>query len=311
MGISFSRRLLRRNSGEHGEAAGKKEKIHWGIFIETLAKTKAKPGQSVLESLFKGIKRQSGAEEIWAAHSWDNLDSRFASIRTSTAGQKYKAASERRSSLLEKFHFLNSHRLREQAERVLKHLLFLYPHEPDFRDMKYNFDEERAREIISHHFSSNVAPAEMTVPELTKEEEALVRTWIAAGAKITAKHPEAAYDLAIGLQFMDADEASLHFARMAQNGLSAGVGPDWLAAELMLKLKRYVELLELLEHLEIKYGDDPETAFAAAYLRAQALKALGESATAVEILRSIVHVRPNYRSVGHLMKEWNVGAAAV
>ena len=64
---------------------------------------------------------------------------------------------------------------------------------------------------------------------------------------------------------------------------------------------------EAVNHLEIKYVDDPETTFAVAYLRAQCLRELGQEAAALETLRSLVRVRPNYRSAHALILEWADG----
>jgi hypothetical protein len=60
--------------------------------------------------------------------------------------------------------------------------------------------------------------------------------------------------------------------------------------------------------MEIKYISDPETTFAVSYLRAQALQGLGQHGSALEIMQSIVRVRPNYRSAHSLILEWTEGA---
>jgi len=59
------------------------------------------------------------------------------------------------------------------------------------------------------------------------------------------------------------------------------------------------DLLEHLQVLESRFLSDPKPPSPFAYLRAQCMKALGQSAAACEILRSIVQVRPNYRSANH------------
>jgi tetratricopeptide (TPR) repeat protein len=84
---------------------------------------------------------------------------------------------------------------------------------------------------------------------------------------------------------------------------------DWLRAELLVHARRFVEGLEHLKHLEVRYVDDPETSFAVSYLKAQCLQELGQKDAALEILKSIVRVRPNYRSAHALIQEWTEGAS--
>jgi hypothetical protein len=137
-------------------------------------------------------------------------------------------------------------------------------------------------------------------------ENELLTIWETETKSLATANPAWAADLAMMFFFVDAPQAALSVIEVAPTG----VGPDWLTAELMLKRRQYVDLLEHLHSLEIRYVKDTETAFGVAYLRAQALQALGQSGIAVEILRSIVEVRPDYRSANHLLNEWSVGAAA-
>lgn len=282
------------------------QRVHWGLMIETLALTEIDPGNSVIEAVMKGLKRQNGNEDLWASRSWDMHDPRFEQFRQTIGEKKAAAERERKDSLLEKFHFLTSQRMRDQAVRVLKHMIYLYPDEPHFRDLKASFEEEWARDLIAQKFSDAQTPTADAAPALSGTERELIDMWAKAAKEAAQKNPAIAYDLAIALHVMEADEAAFEVAEI----LPTGVGQDWLIAELLLNLRRYVDLLEHVQQLENKYAADPETAFATSYLRAHALKALGQSAPAVEILRNIVQVRPHYRSAGHLILEWSVGVAA-
>ena len=281
------------------------QRVHWGFLIEALALSGLDPSNTVVEATTKGLKRQNASEDLWAARSFDMHDARFDEMRRAVAEQKASAERERKDSLLEKFHFLASQRMRDQAVRVLKHMIYLYPEDQHFRDLKSGFEEEWARDLIAQKFSESQTSGSDAAPPLSGVERELINMWTDAAKSAARKNPNIAYDLATSLHVMDADEAALEVA----NCLPTGVGQDWLIAELLLSLRRYVDLLEHLQQLEAKYANDPETAFAVSYLRAHALKALGQSAAAVEILRNIVQVRPHYRSANHLVLEWSVGVA--
>ena len=180
--------------------------------------------------------------------------------------------------------------------------------------MQSKSGESRAWDVLSHRFTEMPAAMTESLPELSTVEKEMIDMWtqdaVAATLKKRGKkNVDIGYDLAVSLLMMDAPEAALAVATSIPSNSKNAVGVDWLIAELLLSLRRFVDLLNHLQHLEVTYSNDPETAFAVSYLRAHALKALGQSAAAVEILRNIVQVRPNYRSAGHLAIEWGVGVA--
>ncbi|NJL25310.1 MAG: hypothetical protein HC902_09105 [Calothrix sp. SM1_5_4] len=116
---------------------------------------------------------------------------------------------------------------------------------------------------------------------------------------------EFASDLAVAFWFLDEYGQALEILKWAE----PSTANDWLHAELLFASRRYVEALELLNHLEVKYVNDPEATFSVSYIRAQCLRGLGQQAAALEILRSIVRIRPNYRSANALILAWTEGGA--
>ena len=83
---------------------------------------------------------------------------------------------------------------------------------------------------------------------------------------------------------------------------------NWLTLELLIQCRRFVECLAAVDQVELSYAEDPESTFGAAYVRARALRGLGQTSLALEILQGIVNVRPNYRSAQTLIHEWAGGA---
>jgi tetratricopeptide (TPR) repeat protein len=283
-----------------------KHKIHWGLFAEILLQNKTELSSSIFEAFFKGLRRQNATEDIWAVTGWDRWDTRFSTLRRETLEAKRKAATDRKAALMEKFYFLQSQRMQEQAGRTLKRLIYLYPDDERLQEFKSTYDEEWARDIIAVRFSEAELNQREAPRETSPADLEMIAQFVRDGERFVQSHPEFAFDLAIGFYFIEAYEPALRFAKLAREE----VGSDWLIAELLILLRRYVEALEHLGVLENIYVDDPETSFGVAYLRAKAMKELGQSAAAVEILRNIIQVRPNYRSAGHLILEWSAGAVA-
>jgi len=82
---------------------------------------------------------------------------------------------------------------------------------------------------------------------------------------------------------------------------------DWLRIELMILARKYVDALNEAATLEARYASDPEAAFAITYARARALKGLGQDELATDLLRSLVRVRPSYKSAQSLLMDWSGG----
>lgn len=281
-----------------------KGRIHWGIFVEILARLQLEPPASVIESIFKGVRRQEAKDDLWASHSWNHWDPRFEAHRQALRVDKENEAREKRENMVEKFHFLKNQRMIEQAGRVLQRLLFLFPEDPTYRELKEAFDEDWAREVIANRYKE--PESETPAPfAFSPEEDRVLQDFLQTADQNYALKFESAIDFAVLFYFLEAWGYSLEFAQKAGPTTSA----LWLVAELLMKLRRYVDALEHLHRIENALSADPETTFGVAYLRAQALHALGQSATAVEILRNIVQVRPDYRSAQQLIAEWS-GAIA-
>jgi thioredoxin-like negative regulator of GroEL len=170
--------------------------------------------------------------------------------------------------------------------------------------MQKQFEEDWARNVLSTHMATLQNEAfERTKTQPSTADEEMLEQFLQEGEKASYAHREFAFDLAVAFWFLDDYSRALQILVYAPPSQSA----EWMRAELLFASRRYLEALEQLNTLEIKYIDDPENTFAVSYLRAQCLHGLGQNSTALEILQSIVRVRANYRSAHALMLEWTAG----
>ncbi|HMN69653.1 MAG TPA: hypothetical protein PKC28_14015 [Bdellovibrionales bacterium] len=287
------------------EALRERERVPFDLLIEMVAAAGEKPPPWFFESLLKGLKKQSSGESLFAARSLDFLDKRLAEMRSEIADQKRVMKDKMKEGLLEKFWFLNNQRMSEQAGRVLRRVLELFPEDESLHGMKKDFEEQRAREVLANHISNYATGLERTATQASDSDKEMLRNFMANAEKICLEHREIAMDLAVAFYFMEDYDRALEISAWAHPSPSR----DWLRAELLLSARRFVEALEHLTQLEVKYIDDPETTFAVSYQRAQALNGLGQQAQGLEIMQSIVRVRPGYRSAHALILEWSAGGS--
>lgn len=135
------------------------------------------------------------------------------------------------------------------------------------------------------------------------EEKELAQNFAAKLKKKIKKSPSLAYDGAIALLQMGHAEAALETLRMAKSSLEV----DWLEVDLLLEVRRFVDVLTKLDSMEKQYAADPESTPALTYARAQALWGLQQSQAAIDLLQSLVHIKPDYRSASALLQHWKDG----
>lgn len=275
--------------------------VHWGLLIEALAFAKVTPTSEILEAFFKGVRKLKGEQSLLSARSWDIWDERFPKQRERTRQELVTEAETRRAQLKERILFLQSQRMIDEEERALELYLRMYPDDQEMRRHQTEFKERWARGILARRSSSEAHPTAVSEPTLSSAERQFAEVLKNELIELAEKNPDRGYDFAVLLFMMDLFPESLSVISIGR----ADAASEWLKAEILLKNRRFVQVMEHLNHLEAQFQDDPETSFAAAYLRAYALHGLGQGPQAVEILRSIVNVRPNYRSAHSLISKWS------
>lgn len=282
-----------------------KGKVPFELFIELGDEVGEEPRKIVFEALLKGMKKQGATESVFPAKGLDKWDRRLGLLRNELVERKVLEQRKFKDNLLEKFWFLRSQRMSEQAGRVLRRLMELYPEDQELVKLKNEFDEQWARDVLaSHAMDLHVQRLDRTKTSPSSADEEMLKTFLSEGEKLILTKRDIAPDLAYGFLFLGDYDRALEVLAWAP----ASAATDWLRCELMLESKRHIESLEALNRMEIKYISDPETTFAVSYLRAQALHGLGQHGSALEIMQSIVRVRPNYRSAHSLILEWTEGA---
>jgi hypothetical protein len=288
------------------EALDSKERIPYDMLMAMTGQALIQPKSAVIESVLKGLKKQDANEDVFASREWDKWDKRFGALRNELLEAKVKEQSQFKSNMVEKFEFLKNQRMNQEAGRVLRRMVELYPDDPELQKIKQNYDEDWARDVLAGHIaqlSDEKFDRTRTAPSSADDE--MLRMFSSEGEKLCLENRNIATDLAIAFWFLEDPARAAEILAWAPPTASN----DWLKAEFLTGARHFVEALEWLNVLEVKYIDDPESTFAVSYLRAQCLHALGQHSSALEIMQSIVRVRSNYRSAHALILEWTAGVS--
>lgn len=278
-----------------------KEQVPWRYFLYLLHDSGYKPDAEFLDHFFRAMDEVDQKDRIEVFSAWAKYDQRFVHIEAEFRQRLQSESAERQQRLFEKLEYFRSHRMIEEEEKVLHDLIERFP---DREGLKQDLENLRTR--WAHHFISEKARATSDSNLMQKADAIAPEDWQFADHLVTVmkdvikKIPLAAYDFAIGLYFMDFYHHALEILKSSMPNLAV----DWFRLELLLKARQFLECLEEIGKVEAKYSDDPESSFASTYIRAQVLRGLGQTGSAVELMRSIVNIRPSYRSAHSLLLEW-------
>lgn len=275
--------------------------IHWGILIEITHRQNLKLEEEIIQSVLKGARKQNLVELLVLTRSWDTQVPEVSSFRRMVIEQLEDKARSLKDTLWEKLGFLRTQRMVEEEGKLLQRMQRMYPEDQKIRTELEEFQDRWARHLLSARTEKKFQRwSEHTVTALNADEKIWIDS-LMEGMKIYInKNPESAYNFSVGLHLMGLYEEAHAILTFAPESFEK----DWLRAELLLKARHFVEVLSLSHELESKYFADPETSFATHYLRALALKGLGQNSQAIELLKSLMSIRPSYRSAHSLLSAW-------
>ncbi len=284
-------------------------RVPWSAFAEVLSRLGVKLEPLEVDALLEGVAQQSNTFEsdlmfdLVESHGLDSYDARFEAYRTQKTAHIRRAHEDKRADIQRRLDYARVNRLLSQEKRLLDELQAFDPSDARLSQEKNLFEFREAQEIVENALAHSPPKAELErkfsrmSPELRKAAKPLLKR-VREQAQ-TAGEPEL-YDLALMLIFMDLHEESVSL--LEGRRLSKRI--DWLLLETLIQGRQYAAALGEVESLEVKYAGDSEAPFALTYARARALWGLGDTITAIELMRSLTRVRPTYRSATTLLQQW-------
>ncbi len=279
--------------------------VPWSFFLEFLARAKLKPDEFVIEAIIKGARRQNEVSDLVLSRSYDNVIPLLLEFRREVQRIQQEKRAALRKNLLDKLAFFRNENMADEEKRLIELLHKMYPKDGEISRLRTEFQERWARHVVSKHSSPSERSLDWTLTDLDVDLGKPLEAAFTELKNILSHRPEFRYEFAVAFAMMDLQDFSLQLLDVGAPDLAC----DWLKADSLLHSHRHIECLDHLSGLEIRYGSDPDTAFAITYYRAQALWGLKQPSRAMELLQSILAIRPNYRSAASLIKEWSGGMA--
>ena len=284
--------------------------LPWSALVEILVKTKTAIDPIEVDAIFEGIADQSETfqtdfmSDLVESFGLDQFDSRPVEFREKKKADKRRVHENKRADLQRQLDYARINRLMSQEKRLLDEIQAFDPSDAELSREKNLFEFREAQDIVENALAHSPPKAEMErkfsqlAPEMKAAAEPILNR-VSEIAK-TAKEPEL-YDLALMLIFMDLHDESA--ALLDGRRLSARI--DWLLLETLILGRQFAAALGEVESLEVKYIGESEAPFVLTYARARALWGLGDTVTAIELMKSLTRVRPGYRSASTLLQQWS------
>jgi hypothetical protein len=279
------------------QAKDKTYKFPWGHFLEALYQAQIDMDDSLIKIIRKVLKNTDAQYEACRCYHWDSLLVDIDLWRSQKKWESGKRGPLLRKQLFEELELLRTQQLYENENLLLLKLKKIFSNDPDVDKEIQITRERKAYEVLNKYDALQASSFKNEQHENEILEGNLFWNSILQNQK---ENPEMTYDLALACWMLEDYSGALELLNSSPSKYEV----VWLRMELLLKTRRYLELLDALPEIEMKYSSDPETFFATALLRAQSYWGLGQKHSAIEILESLIATRPHYRSATVLLNQW-------
>lgn len=270
----------------------------WALVLAWISHQRLTFSLDEKEILKKVLQKQDQMMCLARGQGWQALYDEVEGLKVKARDDLQIKVMSIRTLLYEELQTWKSQRLREQELKVLARLKKKFPQDMDIeRDQKLFKENQALEKLQSRIRNKRNQQKSLSVPQQMESLPDPLRANLQAAGQ---KHPHLFYDLAIFCCFAEDWSWAFQMVRQAPESSAR----DWLEIEILIKLERFVDVLQGLATVEIRWAQDPETFFASAYARAQAFYGLGKKERALEVIESLLASRPAYRQAADLAAQW-------
>ncbi|NUN05676.1 MAG: hypothetical protein HUU57_07935 [Bdellovibrio sp.] len=273
----------------------------WPYFLEALGKAQLNIDEKTKQALLEGLQESSALANASRSKALDSLLPELIQARQDRKYHIHKDYLNNKKTLLDQLVTLRTQQLYEQEKLLLQRLQKLYPGDFEILREAGAHKQRYALEVLQKRSPKSRQLKEEDFIEADPELDKALAGLLASLREHAEQSPEMAFDFAIAAFMLESYEAALDILNFSEQTSSV----LWFRLEVLLRCRRFVQVLNELSKVELQYANDPETFFSTAYLRAQALWGLGQKHTALEVLESLLSSRPHYRAASALHSIWS------
>jgi hypothetical protein len=213
--------------------------------------------------------------------------------------KKLEDYENKKMSLMKELDFAKNQGLKEKREQALDQLKKFFPHDKAVESVSLaerGFQARNAYNRLLSKKNKNLLQKK-ELPQISNEEFKELLTVV---KKYLKKNADYAYDFSLMFMQMDLPLYGLAVIDLLKKKSQKLL---WYELQLCLNGKQYARALNTIDLLQ-KTKISNEHSFSLLYYQAIALYGLGQKSSAVQIVRNILKIRPQFKSAGSLLLEW-------
>lgn len=268
--------------------------LPWHLCFKILDEKKIKISDAQLQTLCESLRLPLGGE--YTRTPIFVLESLYQQKQQ----QFMDRLAQKKSELLSSAQIAQAEQLDEQYSQYMSILNKIYPgHYLNQRAITQK-EKNMAEKVLQKVQRKNNARIDMDKNSLNKDEKDIIKK-IKNDAQIFYKQQRiSASDLAFLFRSLGDIETAIHFLDKTENSDKK----DWQQLDYLMTGDQNLMVLSHCESLKKKYANDPDALFSILYTQSQAYWKLGEKDKAQQLMEQISLMRPDYKSVDQILKNW-------
>ncbi len=274
--------------------------ITWTHFVEILLRQNIDIPNKVIEAIREGCEKTKSQENLCLNKKWLSVDDSLEPTRQKLWESKKNNQEKTRQIMIQKIHFFRTQRLLSDEKKAFAKFKEMFPNDDTLNSLYEEFKERQARSVVNRRNEENKFRKlkETDSQPISLEEKKIVDVVYNYCEVLTDLSSSDLHNLSI--MFTNFEQYS--YALNILNRINRPQIEDLLLKlELLMLSENYFEVLTHIEEIEKDYYENVEINFGLVYSKAQAYNFLNQKAKAANLLRSIVKLRPNYRSAQSLL----------
>ncbi len=280
----------------------KKEPLFWGVLCEILFLQNIKTSLLIQKNILKGAYKEKKLSFLALspkATSWGKL---FEKNRKRKFEILHKLYEKRQKKIQDRIRYFKDSGMPEQTMKIIEDELRSDPENKSLKEERIKIKEMIAEDIFDQFKYEYVEKSQIKRKKISKKERKISQFLREEGRRILEASPEVHNDLAFFFYFIEDHDAVISVLKKVKN---RNLSSDWLHLETLILFEKYLDALEKIKEIEERYSlEKTSIFFASYYTKALCYWGLKEKERAVETLKKLIEIKPNYRSAHALLNKW-------
>ena len=279
----------------------KGEKIAWPYLLKLFIKYKIKPKKELSELLFHNWLKTEQSESLFACEEWGDISPEFQNMKEVYLQNMEEVNLSEEKDLLEKLHFVQAQNLISEEEEIILQLISINPANEKYKKLKSSLEEKKAFLVIQEQKKQKFGGEKEVLNTI---EGSFQKEWLDIVFHYAKKNPKQTKNLSLFLYFCGYPKNAVDLLDLYVGNFS----DYWFYMEWLMESKQYTRGLALVNLIFAQHKEAESYFLPLTYMKALFLYQLGKKSSAVEYLRSIAQINPDYKSVSYFLELWSENA---